>query len=50
LVSRRLAHGGGPNIAVFDGAPFDDGLLHRMGMVADGKTVNCFWMVNSARR
>jgi hypothetical protein len=31
--------GGGPNIAVFDGATFDDGGLHRMSMVVDGKTV-----------
>jgi hypothetical protein len=31
--------GGGPNIAAFDGAPWDDGGLHRMSMVADGKTV-----------
>src|SRR6266496_3631956 len=31
--------GGGPNIDVFDGATFDDGGLHRMKIVADGKTV-----------
>ena len=31
--------GGGNNIALFDGAAFDDGGLHRMSMVADGKTV-----------
>src|SRR6185503_13386824 len=31
--------GGGPNIAAFDGAAFDDGGLHRMSIVADGKTV-----------
>ena len=31
--------GGGNNIAAFDGTTFDDGLLHKMGMIADGKTV-----------
>ncbi|MBI2926803.1 MAG: hypothetical protein HYY24_13995, partial [Verrucomicrobia bacterium] len=31
--------GGGNNIAAFDGASFDDQGLHRMSMVADGKTV-----------
>ncbi len=31
--------GGGVNMAAFDGAAFDDGGLHRMGMIADGKTV-----------
>jgi len=31
--------GGGNNIALFDGASFDDGGLHTMSMVADGSTV-----------
>ncbi len=31
--------GGGNNITVFDGEPFDDGGLHTMSMVADGSTV-----------
>jgi hypothetical protein len=31
--------GGGTDIAAFNGANFDDQGLHRMGMVADGKTV-----------
>ncbi len=31
--------GGGNNIALFDGEPFDDGGLHTMGMIADGSTV-----------
>lgn len=31
--------GGGNNMAAFDGAAFDDGALHRMSMIADGKTV-----------
>ena len=31
--------GSGPNIAAFDGATFNDGGLHRMSIVADGKTV-----------
>ncbi|MDA1278004.1 MAG: hypothetical protein O2960_28750, partial [Verrucomicrobia bacterium] len=31
--------GGGPNIAAFDGAAFDDGGLHRMSIVANGTTV-----------
>lgn len=34
--------GGGNNMAAFDGATFDDGGLHRMSMVADGKTVKLF--------
>ncbi len=31
--------GSGVNIDAFDGEAFDDGGLHRMGMIADGKTV-----------
>ena len=31
--------GGGVDIPAFNGASFDDGGLHRMGLVADGKTV-----------
>ncbi|MDA7866545.1 hypothetical protein N9B57_01285 [Verrucomicrobia bacterium] len=31
--------GGGNNMAIFDGEPFDDGGLHTMSMVADGSTV-----------
>lgn len=31
--------GGGTDIALFNGATFDDGGLHRMSMVANGKTV-----------
>jgi hypothetical protein len=31
--------GGGTDIAAFNGGTFDDGGLHRMGMIADGKTV-----------
>lgn len=31
--------GGGINIPAFDGAAFDDGGLHRMSLVANGKTV-----------
>src|SRR5207249_3621138 len=34
--------GGGPNIDAFDGATFDDGGLHRMKIVADGKTVKLY--------
>jgi len=34
--------GGGPNIAAFDGTAFDDGGLHRMSMVHDGKTVKLY--------
>ena len=31
--------GGGVDIPAFNGASFDDGGLHRMGIIADGKTV-----------
>ncbi|MSU62038.1 MAG: hypothetical protein EXS31_06530 [Pedosphaera sp.] len=31
--------GGGNNMVAFDGAAFDDGALHRMSMIANGKTV-----------
>ncbi|MCC6233129.1 MAG: hypothetical protein IT580_10835 [Verrucomicrobiales bacterium] len=31
--------GGGTDIVAFNGGTFDDGALHRMGIVADGKTV-----------
>jgi hypothetical protein len=31
--------GGGTDIAAFNGGNFDDGGLHRMGMIADGSTV-----------
>src|SRR5213083_709161 len=34
--------GSGTDIAPFNGASFDDGGLHRMSMVADGKTVKLF--------
>jgi len=34
--------GSGIDIALFNGAAFDDGGLHQMGMVADGKTVKLF--------
>ena len=34
--------GSGTDIAAFNGAAFDDGGLHRMKMVADGKTVKLF--------
>jgi len=34
--------GGGTDIAAFNGATYDDGGLHRMSMVADGKTVKLF--------
>lgn len=34
--------GSGTDIAAFNGANFDDGGLHRMKMVADGKTVKLF--------
>jgi hypothetical protein len=34
--------GGGTDIAQFNGGTFDDGLLHRMSMVADGQTVKLF--------
>ena len=34
--------GSGTDIAVFNGGTFDDGLLHRMKMVADGRTVKLF--------
>ena len=31
--------GSGPDIAAFNGGTFDNGQLHRMQMIADGKTV-----------
>ncbi len=34
--------GSGTDIAAFNGGTFDDGALHRMKMVADGKTVKLF--------
>lgn len=34
--------GGGFDIAAYNGATFDDGGLHRMSMVADGRTVKLF--------
>ena len=34
--------GSGTDIALFNGGTYDDGLLHRMSMVADGKTVKLF--------
>ncbi len=34
--------GGGTDIAAYDGEAFDDGGLHTMSMVADGKTVKLF--------
>ncbi|MBI4664140.1 MAG: hypothetical protein HY735_35535 [Verrucomicrobia bacterium] len=34
--------GSGTNIPLFDGATFDDGGLHKMKMVADGKTVKLY--------
>jgi len=34
--------GGGNDIAAFNGAAFDDGGLHRMKIVADGKTVKLY--------